>query len=90
MCTGIEIAMLAGSVLSGVAAVNQMTKKTPGPQVIKESPLKDQAEIEAAARMAGRRRARGTSLLATGGAGDTSPLSVGQPGATAVKTTLGG
>lgn len=89
MCTGLEIAMVAGSVLSGAAAVSQMTKKST-PSVIRESPLADQAKIEgeAASRAsARRRRIRASSLLATGGQGDTSSAATALP---AAKQTLGG
>lgn len=89
MCTGVEMLMVAGSVLGGVSAVKQLTSKPKAPQVVQTSPLADQAKAEAEARMVQRRRTRNSSLLASGGAGDTSPLATGQPAATAGKLTLG-
>lgn len=66
------------------------------PQVVSQSPLKDQAAIDAEAltksaqaRADRKRRVRASSLLATGGAGDTTDVVTGQPTAIAAKSTLG-
>jgi hypothetical protein len=82
MCTGLEIAMIAGSTLSGASAIKQMTDKGGAPQVLQQSPIADQEKLagEAAAKASARRRSiRASSLLATGGAGDASSPVTGQP-----------
>jgi hypothetical protein len=97
MCTGVEIAMLAGSALSAGAAVKSLgSSKGGAPQVVQSSPLADQAKIDAAASAKAaqdktqlRRRLRASSLLATGGQGDTLDPVTGQPSAIAGKSTLG-
>jgi len=68
----------------------------PPPVVVRESPLADQAKADAEAASkaaqattARRRRVRASSLLATGGEGDTSAPLTAQPYA-AAKQTLGG
>lgn len=65
----------------------------PPPVVVRESPLADQAKADAEASSkaaqattARRRRVRASSLLATGGEGDTSAPLTAQP---AAKQTLG-
>lgn len=68
----------------------------PAPVVVRENPAAEQARIEAAAAStaaqktnARRQRVRANSLLAQGGAGDTSSPLTGQPMAVAGKATLG-
>lgn len=63
------------------------------PTVVRESPIADQAKIDAEAaakasqeKLQRRRRLRASSLLATGGAGDTAVTASGTP---AAKPTLG-
>lgn len=87
MCVGVEWLYAAGAVLGSAAAVKTLTKKAP--QAVQTSPLADQAGIEAEARMRRRRQVRGSSLLATGGAGDPSPIGAMQPTAIGGKETLG-
>ena len=66
------------------------------PAVVAQSPLADQAKIEAdaqakaaQARTDRKRRIRASSLLATGGAGDMTAPVTGQPTAIGAKATLG-
>lgn len=87
--------ILAGGAAASAVAAKAMAPKTP--DVVAQSPLADQGAIDAEARAkAGqarsdrRRRIRASSLLATGGAGDTSDVVTGQPSAIGGKATLGG
>jgi len=79
--------------MGGFAKMFGMGDDAPAPQVVRESPKADDARIqaEAAAKAAGersatKRRRKYQSLLATGGAGDTTAPAVSAP---AGKATLG-
>ena len=69
----------------------------PPPEVVRQSPLADQAALDSAAsaraatsRLDKRRRMSGLSLLASGASGDTTSPVTGKPAAAAgVKTKLG-
>lgn len=67
------------------------------PPVVAQSPIADQAVIDGdakakagQARSERQRRMRASSLLATGGGGDTTAPVTGQPTAVGGKATLGG
>jgi hypothetical protein len=91
MCTGLEVALIAG----GTAAASKtiMGGKPSTPAVVRESPVADQAKIDAEASVKAnqdstlrKRRIRASSLLATGGQGDTTaPVT----GSVSAKPTLG-
>lgn len=96
MCTGVEMLLAAaGTAAASKIAINAMTPKPPA--VTQQSPLADQAKIDAdaaakaaQARTDRRRRQRGSSLMATMGGGDTTDPMTGQPTAIGGKSTLGG
>ncbi len=78
---------IVGDVVKGI------TGNVSTPTVVRESPLADQAKLDAAAaakaaaeNTARKRRLRASSLLATGGAGDATNVVTGQ---TMAKPTLG-
>ena len=97
MCTGLEILAIAGAGASVASATGILGGGNKTPSVVQQSPLADQAGIDADARAkAGqartdrKRRIRASSLLATGGGGDTTEPITGQPSAVGGKATLGG
>jgi hypothetical protein len=90
MCTGMEVALLAGAGAS--AASTLMAEKPEIPKAPDVTGDADAAAAQAASagiqqRTRQRRAMRSQSLLATGAGGDTSNVVTGIP--TATKTTLG-
>lgn len=85
--------MCGGALKKLADPLNLFSSGADTPTVIQQSPLADQAKIEADAsakggqeKVARRRRLRASSLLATGGAGDVSSPVTGDVSA---KPTLG-
>ena len=98
MCTGLEVALIAGSVVSAAGAAGAFSSTPKTPDVVQQNPLADQNAIDTqaaqeaqAATLEARRRGRANSLLsAAGGTGDPVDTStVTQAGAAVPKTTLG-
>lgn len=96
MCTGLEVAALIGAGATAASATGMLGGGNKTPAVVAQSPLADQAKIDAdaaskaaQAKTDRKRRVRASSLLATGGAGDTTAPVTGQPSAIAAKPTLG-
>lgn len=85
MCTGVEIALIAGAVASTAVSVSQATKSGPKPPAALPEPAREDPEVEAASeaeKALRRRRGRQQTILTTG-LGDLDDPLVARP-------TLGG